>query len=140
MFARSAAAGFTLIEVLVAFAIAGLALILLFRAGGDGLFAVDTAARAEQALERAQSHLAALGRDAALLQGDFEGDDGGGYHWRLHVTPVASWPSPSAIGVSGPATLFDVEVAISWAGRLHDRKVVLQTRRLAVTSAGSADR
>ena len=46
----------------------------LFRAGGSGLFAVDTATRTEEAVERAQSHLAAVGRDAALLEGDFDGD------------------------------------------------------------------
>ncbi|MGA8379996.1 MAG: prepilin-type N-terminal cleavage/methylation domain-containing protein, partial [Stellaceae bacterium] len=60
-----AAAGFTLLEVIVALAIASFALIGLFQAGSGGLFAVDTAARAEEALQRAQSHLAAVGRDAA---------------------------------------------------------------------------
>src|SRR6266446_5415666 len=57
--------GFTLLEVVVALAIAGLALVGLFRAGSGGLLAVDTAARAEEAVQRAQSHLAAVGRDAA---------------------------------------------------------------------------
>ncbi len=65
--------GFTLLEVIVALAIAALALIVLFRAGSDGLFAVDTATRAEEAVERAQSHLAAIGHDVALLQGEFCG-------------------------------------------------------------------
>ena len=62
-------AGFTLLEVIVAFAIASLALVGLFQAGSGGVFAVDTAARAEEALQRAQSHLAAVGRDAALVAG-----------------------------------------------------------------------
>ncbi len=128
--------GFTLLEVLVALAIAGLALILLFRAGGDGLFAVDAAARVEEAVERAQSHLAAVGRDAALLQGESEGDDGGGYHWRLRIEPVATWPARAAPGAPAVATtLFAVEVTISWPGSGHDRVVTLQTRRIATTLA-----
>jgi len=54
--------GFTLLEVVVALAIAAVALVGLFQAGSGGLFAVDTAARAQEAIQRAQSHLAALGR------------------------------------------------------------------------------
>ena len=60
----SLAGGFTLLEVVVALAIAALALVGLFQAGSGGLFAVDTAARAEEAVQRAQSHLAAVGRDS----------------------------------------------------------------------------
>src|SRR5246127_1039975 len=103
--------GFTLLEVLVAVAIAGLAIIGLFQAGSGGLFAVDTAARAEEAIQRAQSHLAAVGRDAALVQGDFTGDDGSGYRWRLRVQPVANRQMPAPDGSSAARlTLFDVEV------------------------------
>ena len=89
--------GFTLLEVVVALAIAALALVGLFQAGSGGLFAVDTAARAEEAVQRAQSHLAAVGRDAALVQGDFTDDDGGGYRWRLRVRPVMQ-PSDTGAG------------------------------------------
>jgi general secretion pathway protein I len=137
MSGRSRAAGFTLLEVLVALAIAGLSLVVLFRAGGDGLVAVDTATRAEEAVERAQSHLAALGHDVALAQGESEGDDGGGYRWRLRVEPVATWQTAAAAGTLGTATtLFDVEVAISWPGHHHDRSVVLKTRRIAAVAPG----
>src|SRR6266853_1214208 len=102
--------GFTLLEVVIALAIAGLALVGLFRAGSGGLFAVDTAARAEEAVQRAQSHLAAVGRDAALVEGELTGDDGGGYRWALRVRPVANRQAPSADGVSSvTTTLFNVE-------------------------------
>jgi general secretion pathway protein I len=125
--------GFTLLEVLVALAIAALALIAMFRAGGEGLLAVGTASRYEQAMQRAQSHLAAVGRDTALLQGESEGDDGGGFRWRLRVAPVASWQVASA-GSATSATLFDVEVAISWPGINGGRSVSLRTRRLATAA------
>src|SRR5258705_8189842 len=90
--------GFTLLEVVVALAITGLALVGLFRAGSGGLFAVDTAARGEEAVQRAQSHLAAVGRDAALVGGEFTGDDGGRFPWALPVSPRAS---PQALAHGG---------------------------------------
>jgi general secretion pathway protein I len=129
--------GFTLLEVVVALAIAALALVGLFQAGSGGLFAVDTAARAQEAVQRAQSHLAALGRDAALVQGDFTDDDGGGYRWRLRVRPVAT-RQVQTVGTNANATetLFDVEVAISWPGHSGDRSVVLKTLRPGTAASG----
>src|SRR5262250_790806 len=110
--------GFTLLEVVVALAIAALALVGLFQAGGGGLFAVDTAARAEEAVERAQSHLAAVGRDAALIAGEYTGDDGGGYRWRLRVQPTATREALSPVGdPTANPTLYSVEVAIFWQAR-----------------------
>src|SRR6266480_747260 len=87
--------GFTLLEVVVALAIAALAIVGLFHAAGGGLLAVNTAGRVEEAVQRAQSHLAAIGRSAALIQGEFTDDDGGGYHWRLRVQPVATRQVPA---------------------------------------------
>ena len=123
--------GFTLLEVVVALAIAGLALVGLFRAGSGGLFAVDTAARVEEAVQRAQSHLAAVGRDAGLVEGETTGDDGGGFRWALRVSPLTARQSVAPDGVSPQTTtLFNVEVAISWPGHEGDRSVALRTLRL----------
>ena len=134
---RPAEAGFTLLEVVVAVAIAGLALVGLFQAGSMGVFSVDTAARAEEALQRAQSHLAAVGRDAALIQGDASGDDGGGYRWRLLVEPQAQRQGVGPDGVTPQnTTLFSVAVAISWQSHGHERAVVLRTLRLGAGANG----
>jgi general secretion pathway protein I len=130
--------GFTLLEVVVALAIAGLALVGLFSAGSGGILAVDTAARAEEAVQRAQSHLAAVGRNAALTEGEFSGDDGGGYRWTLRVRPLAQRQAQGQDGVSSQATtLFEVEVAISWPGRAGERSVVLRTLRLGNARSGA---
>jgi general secretion pathway protein I len=131
--------GFTLLEVVVALAIAALAIVGLFQAASGGLLAVNTAGRVEEAVQRAQSHLAAIGRSAALIQGEFTDDDGGGYRWRLRARPVASRQVAAADGnptATATATLFDVEVAISWPGRSGERSVVLKTMRLSATTSG----
>jgi general secretion pathway protein I len=129
--------GFSLVETVVALAIASMAFVALFQAGSTGLFAVDTASQADEALERAQSHLAALGTGVILIQGDSEGDDGGGYRWHLRVQPVASRALSSQDGSpTGVATLFDVEASITWPAHHHQRAVVLKSQRL-VASAGT---
>jgi general secretion pathway protein I len=131
-------AGFTLLEVVVALAIAGLALVGLFEAGSGGLFAVDTAARAEEAVERARSHLAAIGRNAAMTQGESQGDDGGGFHWKIRVQPLASrtMPSPDAAAAMAIA-LYAVEVDITWEEKGKQQAVVLKTLRLgSATQSG----
>jgi general secretion pathway protein I len=133
----TAGTGFTLLEVVVALAIAGLALVGLFHAASGGLWSVDTAARAEEAIQRAQSHLAAVGRNTALGVGEFTGEDGGGYRWRLRVYPLTARPSLAPDGVTPiTTTLFNVEVTISWPGRAGERSVVLRTLRLG-SSQGS---
>jgi general secretion pathway protein I len=113
-----------------------LALVALFRAGGGGLAAVDIAARTEEAVQRAESHLAAVGHDVALLQGESEGDDGGGYRWRLRIAPVATVLRQTAPPLG--STLFEIEVAISWAGPRNGggqgHRVVLRTRRLGAAA------
>ncbi len=129
-------AGFTLLEVVVALFIAGLALAVLFRAGSTGLYASDNAQKAEEALERAQSHLAAIGRDVGLIAGVSQGNDGGGFRWRLKIRPLASRQQVSANGASlVTTTLYDVEVAVSWKEGGKTRRVVLETRRLGTTAA-----
>lgn len=128
------AAGFTLLEVVVALFLAGLALAMLFRAGSTGLYATDTAQKAEEAAERAQSHLAAIGRDVALVTGVSEGNDGGGFRWRLSVQPIASLQNRSNLGgLRVATTLYAVKVAVSWKAGGKTRRVVLVTRRLGTT-------
>jgi|SRR5579863_7104745 len=128
--------GFTLLETLVALAIAGMAFVALFQAGSTGLFAVDAASRANEAVERAQSRLASLGAGVALIPGDSEGDDGDGYHWHLHVQPVATRLLPAQNGdPAATVTLFDIEVAITWPAGHRLRQVVLKSERLAASGA-----
>jgi general secretion pathway protein I len=131
---RHRADGFTLLEVVVAVVIAGLALVALFRAGSDGLFAADSAKRTEQAIERAQSHLAALGRAGAIATGETEGDDGGGYRWQLRVRPIDVQPS-TLQGRRGPTrALFDVEVTITWRAWGRKKSLALSSRRFGIAT------
>jgi general secretion pathway protein I len=126
---RASSRGFTLLEIVVALAIMGLALVGLFRAGSGGVLAVDAAGHVDEAIERAQSRLAAIGRGGAISPGATEGDDGGGYHWQVRTRPLAAWQVGSGAAAT-MITLFEIEIAISWKAGNGHRSVTLSSRRL----------
>jgi general secretion pathway protein I len=139
-----AAAGFTLLEVLVALVIAALALGALYHSGLTSLQSIHTATRYEQALARARSRLSIALHGAPLAAEDLDGDDGDGFHWRVHVTPAAT-TSVRPYGMHDrdrptwiPVTLYNVSVLVSWTDR-HDakgaiRKVQLDTQQIEATT------
>ena len=138
---RNSERGFTLLETLVAFAIAAMALAILFDTAASGNAAARAASQYQEAISRAKSHLAALGREAALAEGESSGDDGGGYRWRIRVTSIATAALPR-VGPAGTSeaphvTLFAVEVAISWPSGARAREVILRSRQLALASGES---
>jgi general secretion pathway protein I len=128
-------AGFTLLEVTVAVAIAALALVALFQAGSAGMLTVSEATRVEAAVDRAQSHLAQFAGAGVIAPGESEGDDGDGYHWRVTARPIALRPIAATDQATEPPRLYNVNVAISWGTGRHRRSVELETERIG--SAGA---
>jgi general secretion pathway protein I len=110
-------AGFTLLEVMVAFVIASLASLVLYQAGFNGVSQAATAARYQEALARAQSRLASIGVLTPLAPEQLSGDDGGGYTWHLRIAPRAD---------NGLVTLYDVRLTESFG----DREITLATEKL----------
>jgi general secretion pathway protein I len=124
------AGGFTLLEVLIAFVIAILALSTIIAASAGALQASRTAARYQDATVRAQSRLAEATAGKTLAPGEREGDDGGGYHWRVRVTPLVGAPTPPAQPPATPLTLYAVNVWITWQDGPGTRDVHLQTEQI----------
>lgn len=127
------AAGFTLLEVLIALIITGMALAVLTQAGGSGLAATRAATRYEEAIARAQSHLAAATHGAPPTPADNQGDDGGGYHWRVRITPMAKTALRQFGSIprrSLPVTLYSVTVWISWRDGFTTRHVQLDSSQI----------
>ena len=132
-------AGFTLLEVLVAFAIAAPALTLLYRQGFVSMSVTRAAASYQEAISRAQSRLDALADDG-LVAGERTGDDGGGFRWRTRIAPVASTPPPRPAQrgslYAGGTTLYAVTIEVSWPAPGGTRTFALDTRRLGPAEAG----
>jgi general secretion pathway protein I len=128
------AAGFSLLEVLVALVIAALALGALYHSGLTSLQSIHSATRYEQALARARSRLSIALHGAPLAARDLEGDDGDGFRWRVHVTPAAT-TSVRPYGMHDrdrptwiPVTLYDVSVLVSWTDRQNGTNAIRDVR------------
>ncbi len=136
--------GFTLLEVLIAFIIAAMALSVLFSGSLQGLLSVQAATAYEQAVSRARSHLAA--EAVTLVPGEREGDDGGGFRWHVRVHPAETFRRKPEMDQAAPAlgvtvepigvTLYAIDVAITWVAARRSREVRLVSERLAPMPAG----
>jgi len=120
------AAGFTMIEVLVALVIASLALGVLFSGALTGLRSATLSNDYQQATWRARSHLAALAAPGALVPGTQSGNDGSGFTWSTRIAAIANAP---------PAVLYAVSVTIFWTKDGGRRQVTLASERLGALPA-----
>ena len=123
--------GYTLIEVIVAFALLALALTLLLGSLTNAARQVHWADGAGRATLYAQSLLSQAGVGAPLQAGSRSGDfEHERYHWtmdvRPYVTPGAVKPAVTADG----AQLFKVDLQIEW-GPSPAQHLQLQTLRLS---------
>ena len=132
--------GFTLLEVLVAFVIAALALGVMFDAVLGGLRSTQTASQYQEAVSLARSHIASV-RAADLVGREFQGDDGRGFHWHMRIAPAGTVTlarDPNADPgqtAAQQATLYAISVVETWKGDTGERQVRLDTRRLAAGPA-----
>lgn len=114
--------GFTILELLVAFAIMAISLGMLYRASGGSVRAVGDMERYQRATVLAESVLAM--RDAIPEEGWAEAGQVAGFDWR-----VASEPYPTE--VSGPTVtpLHEIRVVVSWPQGGRIRQLELATLR-----------
>ncbi|PZQ31129.1 type II secretion system protein XpsI [Pseudoxanthomonas japonensis] len=123
--------GFTLLEVIVAFALLALALSLLLGSLSGASRQVRDSADSSRATLHAQSLLAQLGAGEALQpgrqQGGFEGDR---YQWQLDVVPFADPLAARAQLDPGAPQLLDVRLAVRW-GSERGQAMEWRTLRLA---------
>ncbi|HDS1580997.1 TPA: prepilin-type N-terminal cleavage/methylation domain-containing protein [Stenotrophomonas maltophilia] len=113
------ARGFTLLEVIIAFALLGLALTLLLGSLSGGARQVREAEVRTRAVLHAQSLLAEAGVASPLQIGSQHGDwEQGRYHWELQVQP---WVEPRAGNAAqaqapspGAPWLAELQLQVRW--------------------------
>ena len=119
--------GFTLIEVLVAFAILTLSLTALFQIFSAGIRNVTTAEDYTTAVLLAESKLDSVGRKAPLSEGEEMGQWQNGFRWRLTIRRYEGTPIPDGL----PVRPFVIAVTVSWGEHDEKRTISLETLRLA---------
>jgi general secretion pathway protein I len=123
----ASARGFTLIEVLVALTVLSISLVALLGVFGNGLERAGRMRDSTLATAMAQSLLAAAAQGPPPGVGDSAGDFANGFHWRMHVVPYAEGND----GDAWPLGALRVAVEVSWSDGRLERKVALDTLRLA---------
>lgn len=113
---RNREAGFTLIEVVVAFVLLGLVLSVGFEIFSQGLARAGSLEERSRALEVARSHLADAGAEQPLQEGMTQGEaDDRRFHWTTTVTPFDPSADPSH-PILTAYQLYHVEVRVDWRG------------------------
>ena len=130
---RGAQRGYTLIEVLVAFAILALALTLLLGTLSGAARQVRWADEAGRATLHAQSLLDQVGVAESLQPGHRDGNfEGGRYRWTLDIAEYADplLPPPDRVDLAAPQ-LLQLTLLVQWGdGDDPRRRVALHSLRL----------
>lgn len=132
--------GYTLIEVIVAFALLALGLTLLLGTLSGATRQVRQAADGGRAALHAQSLLDELDMDAPLQAQQREGDfEDGTYRWQLNVQP---WREPATDAARAPAAvqgprLMELELEVEWGDGRPGQRLAVRSLRLT-TGAGEA--
>ena len=124
--------GYTLLEIIVAFAVLGLALSLLLGTLSGGARQVRWAADSGRAALHAQSLLDAAGVGEVLAPGRKSGDfEGGRYRWVLEVAPYVDRNRPPVRTVDAFAPrLVQLQLSVVWGEGGPRERLQLQSLRL----------
>lgn len=122
--------GFSLLEVLVAFAVLALSLGVLMRIFSGALNNIAVSREQTEALALAQTLLAGAGVETPLAAGELSGQQGERLQWRLTMTRFGLGQEARRPGAP-PYALWEIDVRVSWQDRPEDsgRAVVLKTLR-----------
>jgi general secretion pathway protein I len=133
--APSRSGGFTLVEILVAFAVAALALgvaLQIFTVGAHSLSEADAYRRATL---WAQSRLETIGVAEPLVEGDSAGEMSGGMRWSVRISRAGEDGRPDAL--QPPVRAYTILVSVAWGAPGTERSVALTTLRLEPRSVGA---
>jgi len=119
--------GVSLLEVLVAFAIATLALGVLLQIFSRALQTNTVGARYARAAALAEAKLAAVGNEILLAPGVHSGAPEDGMDWIVNIEPYRpeGW-----LGDEPPVAVYLVTAVAAWPDPGHGRRVTLTSLRL----------
>ena len=121
-------AGFSLLEILVAFSILALSLGVLLEIFSTALRGVALSEHYSKAALLAESRLADVGADIALESGSFGSGEEEGYRWEVSISPYAGEDLETGPGSREPLV---VQVRVTWDDLGRERRIFAETLRLS---------
>lgn len=123
--------GYTLIEVVVAFALLAFAMTLLLGSLTNATKQVRAASDFGRAALHAQSLLDQAGVGEALAVGQRDGEiDDGRYRWEINVTPFRDPAAPRQPEILGAPQLLQLELTMRWGKGGPRETLRMQSLRL----------
>lgn len=123
--------GFSLIEILVAFSIAAVAMSIIFQIYVKGTTAAILGKEYARAVAVAESRLAELGVSRDMNTGELSGGENEKYHWTIHIDDYEE-KEPSSF--EPKLILKRITIDVSWETKGKSRTVTLKTLRPVFTS------
>lgn len=122
-------AGFSLLEILVAFAILALSLGVLMQIFSHAMTATVLSGDYSRAVAVAEARLQAVGADLPLAEGAYSGEPEQGIDW---VVNIQAFQPPAWAGDFPPLQPYRVSVVATWpgTGAGRRRRVQLESLRL----------
>ena len=128
---RRSQRGYTLIEVIVAFAVLGIALMLLLGTLSNGTRQLRWAADSGLAALHAQSLLDGIGIEIPVVSGSTTGEfEDGRYRWALEIAPYVDPAMPPALLDPSGQQLFEIALTVDWGERGPRERLQVHTLRL----------
>jgi general secretion pathway protein I len=125
--AASAQRGFSLLEVLVAFAILALSLGVLLQIFQRAMNTTAVSGAYSRAVTLAEAKLNSVGADIPLEAGVHSGDPEDGLDWIVNIEP---YQAEGWLGENPPLQPYAVTAVASWPSLSGTRRVVLRSIRL----------
>ena len=127
--------GFSLLEVLVAFAILAITLGALMEIFSRASLATIVSSRYSQAASLVESKLAAVGVEVPLEEGAFSGETEDGFAWEVTMTPFELTEGVITSGLhlgqlELPSTPYRVNATALWQDTGQVRRLTVSTLRL----------
>ena len=125
---RKPQGGFSLLEVLVAFAIAAIALTVTMRIYSEGFHLSNTSEDYSRATVLAESLLAQVGPVLTLDESPFTGDFDERFNWIVELEPFAV--DDALLANNETVSLVKISLDIGWSEGLKERHYRLSSLRL----------
>ena len=121
--------GFTLLEVVVAMAILGVALTVIIELFSGGLRLARTSTDYTKAINYARMKMEEIAVQQTMEEGSQEGEFDSAFRWQVETKKVDVLPIEKGIDFKPPTQLFQVKVNVLWKSGLREKSTRLETYR-----------